>query len=255
MTQRVRSTLLASASIMAFMPGVSFAADAVAAAPGAAAAPASELSAVVVTARRRSENLEKVPVAISALGAVQMAARTIVSERDLQAAVPGLIVRASEQQNQLNYAIRGQTIDAFSGSSPGVLTYFNDVAVSGVSATTFYDLEGVQVLKGPQGTLFGRNTTGGAVLFNTVKPSNTFGGFIDAQIGDLNLRDVKGAIDIPIVTDKVQLRVAGDYRSRDGLCPQPPRRPAARRRGGPVGPGHVGVEAHRRPEEHHRASV
>ncbi len=211
--QYIRPILLAGASLAALMPRGALAADA--AAQAQATGPVG-LGEIVVTARRRDENLQKVPVAITAFGAEQMAQRSVVSERDLQSAVPGLVVRASEQQNQLNYAIRGQTIDAFSGSSPGVLTYLNDVQVSGATATTFYDLSGVQVLKGPQGTLFGRNTTGGAVLFNTAKPSNAFRGFITFKAGDFNLKEIQGAIDIPIIADKVQLRVAGDLRDRDG---------------------------------------
>jgi len=130
------------------------------------------LAEIVVTAQRRSENLEKTPVAVSVVSGEDLSKRQIVSESDLQAAVPGLTVRATSSSEQLNYAIRGQSVDAFSGSRPAVLPYIDEVQVNNNSSTAFYDLASVQVLKGPQGTLFGRNATGGAVLFTTAKPTD-----------------------------------------------------------------------------------
>ena len=101
------------------------------------------------------------PVAISAVSADSLARQAIVTESDLQNSVPGLSVKASQGSNQLNYSLRGQTVDAFTSSRPSVLPYVNEVQVGGSGSTAFYDLQSVQVLKGPQGTLFGRNSTGG----------------------------------------------------------------------------------------------
>jgi len=167
------------------------------------------LDEVVVTARRRDESLERVPLAITAFGSEQLAAHQITTEADLQSATPGLTIRQTSSQNQLNYSIRGQSVDAFSGSSPGVLPYIDEVQVSANTSTAFFDLQSVQVLKGPQGTLFGRNATGGAVLYESQKPTNDFGGYVEARLGNYDTREYQGAINLPIVDDKVLLRVAG----------------------------------------------
>ncbi|MBL0116833.1 MAG: Plug domain-containing protein [Sphingomonadales bacterium] len=132
-------------------------------------------SDIIVTARRTEEKLQDVPVAVTAFGQQALAERRISSESDLQTATPGLTVRQTISSNQINYAIRGQSIDAFSFTAPAVTAYFNEVQVGGTSATSFFDLQSIQVLKGPQGTLFGRNATGGAVLYSAAKPTGDFG--------------------------------------------------------------------------------
>ncbi len=172
---------------------------------------------IVVTAQRRSEALEKTPVAIAVVSSETLQDQAITSERDLQFATPGLTVRSSQNDNQLNYSLRGQTVDAYTTSLPSVLPYINEVQVGGSGSTAFYDLQSVQVLKGPQGTLFGRNSTGGAVLFTTTKPGDTVGGYITGRYGRFNEFLVEGAIDLPLATDKVLLRVAASHRKRDGI--------------------------------------
>jgi iron complex outermembrane receptor protein len=187
------------------------------AAPEAGVSGDSSLEEVVVTARRRSENLERVPVAIAALGPAQLAEREVHEQSDLQTAVPGLTVVETENNNQLNYSLRGQSVDAFSGSRPAVLTYVDDVQITNQSAGSLYDLDNVQVLKGPQGTLFGRNVTGGAILFNTAKPTNQTDGFLTASVGNFGFQEIQGAVNVPIVEDKVLLRLAGDIDDRNGF--------------------------------------
>ncbi len=176
----------------------------------------SDLDEITVTATRRSEAQSKVPLAIKAFDAESLTERGISTETDLQQSVPGLTVKTTASNNQINYTIRGQTLDAFSGSSPGVLPYFNDVAVSSQTATAFYDLASVQVLKGPQGTLFGRNATGGAVLFNTTEPQDKFGGYLTVKNGNYNLREYQGAVDLPVVPGIVDLRIAADFKKESG---------------------------------------
>lgn len=175
------------------------------------------LEEIVVTAQRRSESQARVPVSVAALGADALQRQAVISERDLPASVPGLVVRATTNSNQLNYSIRGQTVDAFTGSQPAVLTYFNEVQVSSTNASSFYDLESIQVLKGPQGTLFGRNATGGAVLLTSARPTSGFSGFFNVSGGNYNFRWVQGALNLPVVDDRVILRVAGDVQSRRGF--------------------------------------
>jgi iron complex outermembrane receptor protein len=177
--------------------------------PTATAAPSDSLEEVVVTARRRDESIERVPLSITAFGNDQLAAHQVRTEADLQASVPGLTIRQTSSQNQLNYSIRGQSVDAFSDSSPGVLPYIDDIQVSANTSTKFFDLQSVQVLKGPQGTLFGRNATGGAVLYETQKPTNDFGGYVETRFGNYNTEEYQGALNLPIVSDKLLLRVAG----------------------------------------------
>lgn len=171
------------------------------------------LEEIVVTARRRSENIEKVPATITALGADDLIKQGIHTEADLQSAVAGLTVRAANTNNQLNYVIRGESVDAYTGSPPGVQPYINEVPIAANSATAFYDLENIQVLKGPQGTLFGRNSTGGAVLYQAAPPKNDFGGYASIQYGNYQQAISEAALNLPIVEDKVLLRVAGNYTS------------------------------------------
>ena len=153
------------------------AALALACSPATAQAPAEPSAAIgleeiIVTAQRRDQSLAKAPVAVSVLTAEALARTQIVSEEDLRSAVAGLSVRTGLGSNQLNYSLRGQSRDAYSGTRPGVLPYINEVQIGGAGGSTaFYDLQSVQVLKGPQGTLFGRSATGGAVLFTTARPT------------------------------------------------------------------------------------
>lgn len=184
----------------------------------AAAEPsASSGSEIIVTAQRRSETLERTPVAVSVVTAQSLAERAITTETDLQSAVPGLTVKTGQNENQLNFSLRGQSVDPFSSSRPSVLPYFNEVQVGGVGGTALYDLASVQVLKGPQGTLFGRNSTGGAVLYSSQKPRDDFGGYVTGRVGNFNAWLLEGALNLPLVTDTVLLRVAGQIQRRDGF--------------------------------------
>jgi iron complex outermembrane recepter protein len=176
------------------------------------------LSEIVVTAQRRDESLSKTPVSVAVLSSDTLAKSAIVSQQDLPFATPGLTVRADSGADQLNYALRGNTTDAFAGSRPGVLPYINEVQIGGAGGSTaFYDLQSVQVLKGPQGTLFGRSATGGAVLFTTVKPTNDLVGYISVLFGDYSDRKVEGALNVPLVDNVLFARVAGFFQERDGF--------------------------------------
>lgn len=181
-----------------------------------APAEARESDEIVVTARRREESLSRVPASVSVLSADDLDALSIQSESDLQRAIPGVTIRESLSSNQLNYSLRGQSVEAFSSSSPGVLSYVNEFQASGTSASSLYDLSSIQVVRGPQGTLFGRNTTGGAVLYTTARPEQEFGGSIVARVGDYDLRAVDAVVNLPIVEDRVMLRLAGSFMERDG---------------------------------------
>ncbi len=163
---------------------------------------------VVVTARRKDESLSEVPIAISAMDSEQLQDKQVKTDSDLQVAVPGLTVRQTQGNNSLTYSIRGQTADTFSGSPSAVVTYFNDVPLTVASSSSLYDLESIQVLKGPQGTLFGRNATGGAVLFNSAKPSNETEASITARVGNFDTRELDAMVNVPLVDETLLLRVA-----------------------------------------------
>lgn len=162
---------------------------------------------IVVTARRREESLSKVPLAVTAITGELLAAKSIRNENDLQSAVPGLVIKQNGSANAFNYVIRGQTIDTYTNSPPGVLPYINEAQIVSYSASSFYDLANIQVIKGPQGTLFGRNTTGGAVLYQTAQTKDTLGGYVQGRYGNLDAYQVQGAINIPF-SDSVRLRIA-----------------------------------------------
>ncbi len=177
---------------------------------------------IVVTAQRRVETLSRTPVSVQVLSSDALERRAITTDSDLQTAIPGLTVRAGQTSNTLNYSIRGQTVDINSNSRSSVLPYVNEVQVGGgaskggASASSLYDLSSVQVLKGPQGTLFGRNSTGGAVLFETRKPSDQLEGYVSGWIGNYDERKLEGALNLPLVADVLAVRAAGFYQERDG---------------------------------------
>lgn len=171
---------------------------------------------VVVTARRKDESLSKVPLSVVAMGPEQLQNRQVRSDSDLQIAVPGLTIRQTQGNNSLTYSIRGQSADTFSGSPSAVVTYLNEVPLTISGASTFYDLQSIQVLKGPQGTLFGRNATGGAVLYTTAKPTNEFEGSVKVRAGNYSLAEVEAMVNVPIVDNKVLFRAAVNSIRRDG---------------------------------------
>ena len=189
-----------------------------------AGASASEFGDIVVTAQRRAERAQDVPIVISAFSPERLEQLNVTEPQDLYGTVPSLVSGTQGQavRDVQSYSIRGQSTGFL--ASPGVQTYLNEVPVpSSISLNLqggpgmFIDPESVQVLSGPQGTLFGRNTTGGAVLFTAKRPSNDFNGYIEGGIGNLKLRSVEGAMNVPIVDDKLMVRVAGAYQDRRGF--------------------------------------
>lgn len=171
---------------------------------------------IIVTARRRDETLSTVPAAITALSSNDLIERGVHTDSDLQLVAPGLTIRQTQGNNSLTYSIRGQTADTFSGSPSAVIAYLNEVPLTINGASSFYDLENVQVLKGPQGTLFGRNATGGAVLYNSAKPVNELKATLRGRLGNYDMHEAEGMLNVPLVTDTVLLRAAFDTVRKDG---------------------------------------
>src|ERR1700722_12270476 len=170
------------------------------------------LDEVVVTARRVSENVQDVPISIVSLNSTQLNYQGVNTANDLARVAPGLsIMNTAANTGAVTYSIRGQ--GSTFGSGPGVIPYFDDVANF---SQAIFDVADVQVLKGPQGTLFGRNTTGGAVLFTPIQPSNTFNGYVDARAGNFGRADLEFGVGGPIIGDELTFRLSGQSLNRQG---------------------------------------
>jgi iron complex outermembrane recepter protein len=172
----------------------------------ASTASAGTLEELVVTARRREEDLQKVPVAVSVVTAKEVRSLNILRAQDIGNVVSGLQVDASQgsgvssRYSQIRFTIRGQS------GSTGVVTYVNEVP--NFPADVF-DMAGVQVLKGPQGTLFGNVTTGGAVLLQPQLPTQEFNGFVNVRAGSFRAIDAEFGVGGPVIPDVLALRLAG----------------------------------------------
>lgn len=175
---------------------------------------------IIVTARRREESIQDVPVAVTAFSGKLLKDMNVTHIENLGQVVPGLTVSTSANRRTVPaFAIRGQRNDAaFISNDPSVGIYIAEapqVRVFGL-AQSMYDLESVQVLKGPQGTLFGRNTTGGAILIQPKRPElNEYSGYIETRLGNLDRTDFQGAVSIPL-GDKNAIRVSMNKTKRDG---------------------------------------
>jgi iron complex outermembrane receptor protein len=190
----------------------------------AGAEPADELTEIIVTARRVEENLQDVPISISVFNQEQLANRNVVTAQDLATFVPSLSVNSNYGADNSSFSIRGFVQDT--GTAPSVGVFFADViaprAVSnglpggdGAGPGDFFDLENVQILKGPQGTLFGRNTTGGDILLVPKKPGSELTGYIEGGFGNYNDAEVQAVINVP-VSDSFRLRAGVEHESRKG---------------------------------------
>ncbi len=169
------------------------------------------LEEVVVTARKREESLQEVPVAVSAFNAEIMESMGIRNLRDFDGLVPGLHLGGGGNglKGDGNAYIRGVgqretrvTIDS------GVGIYLDDVYIARASGALLdaVDIQSVQVLRGPQGTLFGKNTTGGAILYQSRKPESDFSADARLTLGNYDRRDVSLAVNVPLVEDKLLSR-------------------------------------------------
>ena len=176
------------------------------------------LEAVQVTAERREASQQDVPVTVATIGQTQLSEGNYLNTEDLAAQIPGLQVKSSFSASNPTIFIRGVGINDFNpGNSGAIGVMVDDLFYNSTIGQLFqlYDLQNIEVLKGPQGTLYGRNTTGGVLSIHTVKPGFEPGGFISATYGRFNQIDLEGAVDIPF-NDKLALRLSGVSNTRDG---------------------------------------
>jgi outer membrane receptor protein involved in Fe transport len=202
---------------------------------------AEAIEEVVVTAQRTEQSVQEVPIAVSAFSGEMMEDKQIINPSDLQLAAPNVSFTATNFGGS-SFSIRGigRLVIAGSGEN-GVSIHQNQIAVpTNLPAAEFYDLERVEVLRGPQGTLFGRNATGGAVNMVTKMPDfESWNGNWDVETGDYSHRRIKGALNIP-VTDNFAIRMAGMALERDGYIENT----AYKQRGDCVIPGTTLVDAY-----------
>jgi iron complex outermembrane receptor protein len=180
-----------------------------------------ELNEIVVTAQRQTERMQDVPIAITAISASDLTDRGVRQAGDIVSSVPNMLLNSPYgPEAQPTFTLRGVTTQDFSeNQSSPIAMYVDEVykSVGAVQALQVYDLDRVEVLRGPQGTLYGKNATGGAVSFYSANPSLTeTNGYITAGVGNFHDYSVRAAAGTPIVDDVMGARVAVMYETRDG---------------------------------------
>lgn len=175
-----------------------------------AEAPSGKVDEIIVTAQRRAQSLNSVPMSITAIGSDQLASQGINSTADLVKMVPGLTFTQSQVATPV-YTIRGVGFyESTLSASPAVSVNVDEVPLPFAILTqgAALDLERVEVLKGPQGTLYGQNATGGAINYISAKPTQEFAAGMAANIGRFNAVDVSGFVSGPL-SDTLAVRLSG----------------------------------------------
>ncbi len=215
----LRATALAAGLVLS-LPAPLLAQEA---APDGAEAGADE-GAIIVTARRRAENVQDVPVALTVVGGETLTRTYTVNVNQLTQLVPTLNYSSPNPRNTA-FTIRGlgSSVVAISqandGLEPGVGFYVDQVyhARPATAAFDFTDIDQIEVLRGPQGTLFGKNTTAGAINITTRKPSFDFGAEGEVSVGEQGFWQAKAAVTGPIAGDLLAFRLSGAITRRDGV--------------------------------------
>ncbi len=213
----VKAAVLCATSLSALIAGPAYAQSA---APVPAA---NDADTIVVTARRVEERLQDVPISITVFNPQQLADRNITSTTDLATYTPGLALNSRYGPDKASFAIRGFSQDL--NTAPTVAVYFAEVVAprlqsnigggNGAGPGAVFDLQNIQVLKGPQGTLFGRNTTGGAILLVPQKPTDRLEGYVEGTYGNYDEKRVQAVLNIPLA-DTFKVRFGLDRNKRDG---------------------------------------
>lgn len=185
---------------------------------------ADEDAPIIVTARRMQENLQDVPLSITVYNQEQINDRNITTATELATYTPSLTSNNRFGADKASFVIRGFSM--LETTAPTVGVYFAEVVAPRVAAGTasgngtgpgmFFDLQSVQVLKGPQGTLFGRNTTGGAILLVPQRPTDRLEGYVEGSFGNYNMWRMQGVLNLPL-SDKFKVRLGVDRQQRNGF--------------------------------------
>ncbi|MFA5684758.1 MAG: TonB-dependent receptor [Lysobacteraceae bacterium] len=219
-----RKYLCVAITALLCTPALAFAQSAPAGQETPANDESSMLDEIVVTARRRVESIQDVPVAVSVLDDEQMRDLGANNIDGLQGSVPNLnIVQGRGSSNTVNVFIRGiGQPDSLQTFDPGVGMYVDDVYYSRINGALFslFDVQQVEVLRGPQGTLYGKNSTGGAIKINTKNPYDNEGGAIEFGVGSFGRTDLRAYLGQEL-SDTVAFSVAGAWLHNDGYVEDP----------------------------------
>ncbi len=180
---------------------------------------AQQIEEVIVTSQKRAQSLSDVPISISAFSADFLARSNIDTAGDLQAFTPGF-TGYEVSSGQPAYSIRGvQSNDFNVGSEPSIGVYLDEIYIArnGGAVIDLYDIDRIEVLKGPQGSLFGRNTTAGAISIHRKTPANESSGELSVGVGNFGYQEYKGYVNLPIIENKFLARANIRHRSSDGF--------------------------------------
>ncbi len=177
-----------------------------------------QLEGITVTAQKKVEQIKNVPISINAIEQSKLDDASIIDLGSMADYIPGLNVRIQSNQRP-NFIIRGLTSDEVSpNAQPRVSLFFNDAPITRASGGVMelYDMERVEVVKGPQGTLFGRGAQIGAIHFMSKRPEADFNGYVSAGIGNYAQKNFSTAINVPLIENRLFTRIAAVYHTRDG---------------------------------------
>lgn len=176
---------------------------------------------IIVTAQRRAENVQKVPISIAVVSGDTLVSQGVMSSDGIQRLAPGLSMSTvGTGFVSYTYMRGGGTNQIDPGSDPSVAFFVDEVYITGASGLQFdlFDIDHVEVLKGPQGTLFGRNAASGAISIVTKRPSSTFGGNAHLEYGEYNSLLARASVTGPLTSDgALSFRLSGAYRSQDAF--------------------------------------
>ncbi|HWK35912.1 TonB-dependent receptor [Sphingomonas sp.] len=169
---------------------------------------------IIVTARRVEENLQRVPTSVTAVDPDSMRRESVLAVKDLQKLAPSLSIASYFNDMNARFAVRGL--------AAGVTTYFAEApCCGGIASAPFLDIASIQVLNGPQGTLFGRSSAAGAVLITPEKPKlNDWGGMVDMTVGTYGRVQATGVVNIPVIEDHLAIRFAANANRVGGYTKQ-----------------------------------
>ena len=184
----------------------------------AVAAP-DQLEEIIVTAQKREERLQNVPVSVTALSATTLANLNIESGTELARVTPNLRASTLGDESQPKFSMRGLSMSTFNLNDTSPTGVFYDEVYVGtqfLGGAQMFDMDRVEVLRGPQGTLFGKNTTAGAINFISKAPTFQNEGYVTVGYGSHNYEEIKGAVEVPVVTDRLTVRLAVNAAHSDG---------------------------------------
>jgi len=185
----------------------------------AVTAQAQQIEEVMVTAQKRSESLQDVPVSVSAMGGDELGQLRLRDTTEIAAQIPNMQISTPMGESMPVISIRGISMDDFSLNQSSPVAIYVDEVYKGnpaLQSVQMYDLQRLEVLRGPQGTLYGKNSTGGAVNFITNTPSFGTESYVTAGFGEYNRKELQGAFEMPLIDDTLAIRVAGTWAEMDG---------------------------------------